>query len=440
MTPIEIGIIGFIVLFALLVLGMPIGFCMGLVGFLGMCFLFPFPAAMIKMATVPYDLMSNYALAVLPLFLLMANIILSARFGEDLFKVAAKWLGQFRGGLAMATILAASGFAACTGSALATSATMTLVARPEMLKRGYEPVFATGSVCAGGTIGMLLPPSAAFIMYGILTENSIGTLFIASLIPAFLTAVSYLLTIYLKCLYNPALGPKLEKTPFLEKIISLKDCWEVLFLAVFVFGGMVIGWFTATEAGAVGACGAIFLGIIRRRLTFAKFVEAFTSSMKTTGLIYGICIGAFIFNYFCAKSTLPQVVGAWAGGLPVPSWVIICVITIIYIIMGALMDEPSIQVLTIPIFYPLVVNTLGYDPIWFGVIQVRLLEIGLIAPPVGMVCFVVAGMLKGEMTLQQVYKGVMPFIYMELITMPLFLFIPAITLWLPSVMMKSAAG
>lgn len=434
MTPIEIGIIGFIALFALLVLGMPIGFCMGLVGFVGMCFLFPFPAALIKMATVPFDIMSSYSLAVLPLFLLMANIILSARFGEDLFKVAAKWLGHFRGGLAMATILAASAFAACTGSALATSATMTLVALPEMKKRGYDPTFAVGSVCAGGTIGMLVPPSAAFIMYGILTENSIGTLFIAALVPAILTAISYLLTIYLKCLFNPKLGPKTEKTPLLEKIISLKDCWEILLLALFVFGGMVLGWFTATEAGAVGAVGAIVLGIIRKRLNFSKFVEAFTSTMKTTGLIYGIVIGAFIFNYFCAKSTIPQAVGLWAGGLPVAPWVIICVITVIYIIMGALMDEPSIQVLTIPIFYPLVVNVLGYDPIWFGVIQVRLLEIGLIAPPVGMVCFVVAGMLKGEMSLQQVYKGVMPFIYMELVTMPLFLFIPAISLWLPSVM------
>jgi C4-dicarboxylate transporter, DctM subunit len=434
MTPVEIGVIGFIALFALLVLGMPIGFCMGLVGFVGMCFLFPFSAALIKMATVPFDIMSSYALAVLPLFLLMANIILVAGFGADLFKTASKWLGHFKGGLAMATILAASAFAACTGSALATSATMTLVALPEMKKRGYDHTFATGSVCAGGTIGMLLPPSATFIMYGILTENSIGTLFIAALVPAILTAFSYLLTIYLKCLFNPKLGPKTEKVPLLERIVSFKDCWEILLLAIFIFGGMVAGWFTATEAGAVGAVGSIALALARRRLTFAKFVAAFRDTMKTTGLIYGIVIGAFIFNYFCAKSTIPQAVGLWAGGLPVPPWVIICIITIIYVIMGALMDEPSIQVLTIPIFYPLVVNVLGYDPIWFGVIQVRLLEIGLIAPPVGMVCFVVAGMLKDETTLQKVYKGVMPFIYMELITMPLFLFIPAISLWLPRVM------
>ena len=187
MTPVEIGILGFIVLFLLLALGMPIGFCMGLVGFLGMCLLFPFSAAFIKMATVPFDIMSSYSLAVLPLFLFMANIILVAGFGADLFRVAAKWFGHFRGGLAMATIIAAAGFAACTGSAMATSATMTLVALPEMKNRGYDQKFAVGSICAGGTIGALLPPSAVFIMYGILTENSIGTLFVAALIPAVLT-------------------------------------------------------------------------------------------------------------------------------------------------------------------------------------------------------------------------------------------------------------
>lgn len=434
MSPVMIGTIGFIVLFALLILGVPIGACLGLVGFVGMCVLLPLPAAMIKMAVVPFDLITNYHLAVLPLFLLMANIILEARFGEDLFKVAAKWLGHYRGGLAMATIFAASAFAACTGSALATSATMTLVAMPEMKKRDYDPTFAVGSTAAGGTIGMLLPPSAMFIVYGIFTENSIRTLFVASVVPAILTAFSYILTIYLKCLFNPNLGPKTEKVPLWGRIVSIKDCWEILLLVVLIFGGLVLGWFTATEAGAVGAVGSTLLGIIRRRLTFARFKGAFGSTMKTTGFIYVMVIGAFIFNYFCAKSDIPHAIGTWVGGLPVPSWVIVCTVTVIYIIMGALMDEPSIMVLTLPIFYPLLVNVLGYDPIWFGVILVRLLEIGLIAPPVGMVCFLIAGMLKEEMTLQQVYRGVLPFIYMEMITMPLFLFVPAITLWLPSIM------
>ena len=434
MSPVEIGIIGFLALFALLILGMPIGFGMGLVGFVGMLVLFPFSAAMIKMSTVPFQVMSSYTLAVLPLFLFMANIILAARFGEDLFKVASKWIGHFRGGLAMATICAAAGFAACTGSAIATATTMDLVALPEMKKRNYESKFATGSVCAGGTIGALLPPSAMFIMYGVLTENSIGTLFIAAIVPAILTAFSYLLTIYIQCLINPKLGPRIEKPPLRERITSLKDCWEILLLALFIFGGIVIGWFTATEAGAVGAVASVLLAILRRRLTFDKFKKAFADTMKTTGLIYGIVIGAFVFNYFCAKSTIPSALGIWAAGLAVPSWVIMSVIVVIYVIMGALMDEPSIQVLTIPVFYPLIVTTLGYNPIWFGVMQVRLLEIGLIAPPVGMVCFVIAGMEKSSISLPDVYRGVMPFLYMELITMPLFMFIPAISLWLPGLM------
>jgi C4-dicarboxylate transporter, DctM subunit len=433
MTPVEIGIIGFLMLFALLVLGMPVGFGMGLVGFLGMLTLFPFSAALIKMATVPFQIMSSYTLAVLPLFLLMANIILVAGFGEDLFKVAAKWLGHRRGGLAMATIIASSGFAACTGSSLATAATMTLVALPEMKKRGYEQKFATGSVCAGGTIGSLLPPSAMFIMYGVLTENSIGTLFVAAIVPAILTAISYLLTIYIQCLLNPQLGPPTEKTPLRERIAALKDCWEIILLALFIFGGIVFGWFTATEAGAVGAVGSVVLALSRRRLTFGKFKEAFANTMRTTGLIYGIIIGAFVFNYFCAKSTIPSALGEWAAGLLVPPWVIMSIIVAIYVFLGAIMDEPSIQVLTTPIFYPLIVNHLGYDPIWFGVMQVRLLEIGLIAPPVGMVCFVVAGMDK-SITLQNVYRSILPFLYMELITMPLFMFIPAISLWLPGLM------
>jgi tripartite ATP-independent transporter DctM subunit len=222
--------------------------------------------------------------------------------------------------------------------------------------------------------------------------------------------------------------------PFIERVIALKTCWELIFLSVLIFGGLVIGWFTATEAGAVGVTGSLILAFLRGRLTFSTFQKAIKNALTAAGFIYAILIGAFIFNVLCAKSELPQMVGTWAAGLPVPSWVIICVITIIYIIMGALMDEPSIQVLTIPIFYPLVIHTLGYDPIWFGVIQVRLLEIGVIAPPVGMLCFVVAGMLKDEMSLQDVYRSIMPYLYMELITMPLFLFIPAISLWLPRVM------
>jgi tripartite ATP-independent transporter DctM subunit len=434
MSPVLIGLLGFLVLFALLAAGMPIGFALGLIGFVGMAILYPFAAALIKMSSVPFEVMSSYSLAVLPLFLLMANLIFVSGLGAELFKLASKWLGHFRGGLAMAGIGGATGFAAVSGSSLATAATMGLVALPEMKKYGYEPKFAAGSIAAGGTIGSLLPPSAMFIIYGIITENSIGTLFVASIIPAFITALSYIVTIYILCLRNPKLGPPAEKASWKERFAAVKTCWTLLLLVVFVIGGMIIGWFTATEAGAVGAIGAFVLALATGRLTWAKFKEAFLSTMKTAGMIYGIVMGAFIFNYFCAKTTLPQVTGEWAGGLPVPPWVIMSVIIAIYFLLGMVMEAPSIQLLTLPVFYPLIVTSLGYDPIWFGVIQVRMLEITLITPPLGMCAYIVSGVSTENLTVQDVFRGVGPFLLMELITMPLFMFVHPITLWLPSLM------
>ena len=434
MSPVLIGLIGFLVLFALLAAGMPIGFALGLIGFVGMVILYPLAAALIKMSSVPFEVMSSYSLAVLPLFLLMANLIFESGLGAELFKLASKWLGHFRGGLAMAGIGGATGFAAVSGSSLATAATMGLVALPEMKKYGYEPKFAAGSIAAGGTIGSLLPPSAMFIIYGIITENSIGKLFVASIIPAFLTAFSYIVTIYILCLRNPKLGPPAEKASWKERFVAVKTCWPLLLLVLFVIGGMIIGWFTATEAGAVGAIGAFVLALVTGRLTFTKFKNAFFSTMRTSGMIYGIVIGAFIFNYFCAKTTLPQVTGEWAGGLPVPSWVIMSVIIIIYFFLGMVMEAPSIQLLTLPVFYPLIVTQLGYDPIWFGVIQVRMLEISLILPPLGMCAYIVAGVSTDKLTVQDVFRGVAPFLLMEMVTLPLFMFVRPITLWLPSLM------
>lgn len=343
MSPVLIGLIGFLVLFMLLAAGMPIGFALATVGFTGMCLLYPLTGVIIKMSTVPYELMSSYSLAVLPLFLLMANIIFVSGLGTDLFNLAAKWLGRFRGGLAMAGIGGATGFAAVSGSSLATAATMGLVALPEMKKYGYEPRFAAGSIAAGGTIGSLLPPSAMFIIYGIITENSVGKLFAGSIIPAFLTALSYILTIYILCRRNPKLGPPAERTTWRQKFVVLGTCWQVIVLVIFVIGGMLIGWFTATEAGAVGAIGAFVLALVSGRLNAGKIAEAFRATMRTSGMIYGIMLGAFIFNSFCAKTTLPQVVAEWAGALPVPGWVIMSVIILVYFLMGTVMEAPSIQ-------------------------------------------------------------------------------------------------
>ena len=333
----------------------------------------------------------------------------------------------------MASIGGAAGFAACSGSSLATAATVGLVALPEMKKYGYDKKFAAGCVAAGGTIGSLVPPSGMFIIYGVLTGASIGKLFAASLIPALLTTLSYILTIVLLCLKNPEIGPPLPKTPFRVKMGAFKECWELLLLLVIVIGGMIYGLFTATEAGAVGAFGSVALATARRRLTWEKLRKALMDTIQTSGMIYAIMMGAFIFNGFCAKTTLPEVCAAWISGLNISPWAVVSVIMVIYFFLGMVMEAPSIQILTLPVFYPIIVTTLGFDPIWFGVIQVRMLEITLITPPLGMCAYIISGVDK-DLSLTDVFRGCMPFLAMELVTMPLFMFVMPITMWLPSLM------
>ncbi len=432
MSPVIIGLIGFLFLFVLLASGMSIGFAMALIGFVGMCILFSVPIAIAKMARTSYYAASEYSLAVLPLFLLMAHVIFQCGFGTDLFKVSRKWLGHMRGGLAMASIGACALFAAVSGTSLATAATVGVLSLPEMKKQGYDPGFATGAIAAGGSIGSLVPPSGALIIYGVLTETSIGKLFAGAVVPAIITVLSYLATAWFLCWVKPSLGPRGPKVGFREKVVALKDCWELIFLVCFSIGGIILGWFTATEAGGVGAGGAILLSMLRRRLTWQRLKTAFLDTMQTTGMIYGIIIGAFIFNYFVAKTTLPQAVGQWVAGLSAPPMAIVSVIVVIYILLATVMEGPSIQLLTLPVFFPLLIG-LGFDPVWFGVVQVRLLEIGLIVPPLGMCMFVVAGLDK-EIPLTTVFKGCLSFLVMDIITMPIFMWFPQTVLWLPSVM------
>ncbi len=430
MEPLTIGLLGFAVLFMLLALGMPIMAALGLVGFIGMCLLYPLAGAIAKMATVPFEVIGNYNLGVLPLLLMMAMVTFESGFGSDFFNLAAKLVGHKRGGLATASIGASIAFGACCGTSLATSATVGLVALPEMKKYGYDKGFAAGSVGAGGTIASLIPPSGMFIIYGILTNNSIGKLFAASLIPAILTALSYVLVIFLTCRRRPGVAPAGPRASFQEKINALKTCWEMLTLVIIVIGGMIYGLFTTTEAAAVGVFGSITLASFRGRLTWAKLWKAAMDAVRTSGMIYGIIMGAYIFNYFCAKTTLPEVAANWVGGLHVTPWVIIAAIVLIFFLLGMVMEAPSIQILTIPVFYPVVVTTLGYDPIWFGVVQVRMLEISLITPPLGIVAYILSGLDK-ELSLADVFKGLTPFLLMELVTLPLFIFVTPITLWLP---------
>ncbi|HVN97997.1 MAG TPA: TRAP transporter large permease [Syntrophorhabdaceae bacterium] len=433
MSPEVIGLLAFVVLFALLAMGMQIGVAMGFIGFIGMCILYPIPGAIVKIAVTPFEIASNYNFAVMPLFIFMAQITLVCGFGADLYRVAAKWLGHHRGGLAIASIGAATGFAACSGSSLATAATVTVVALPEMKKYNYDMGLASGALAAGGTIGSLIPPAGTLIVYAILTGVSIGQLFAASLIPAALTVLAYVLVVHVLCRMKPKLGPPIPKVPLMERIASLKDCWELLLLLIFVIGGMIIGWFTPTEAAAIGAAGATLLAAARRRLTWEAFVRAAKDTMTTSGMIYVILIGAIVFNGFCAKTLIPMAAADWIAGLKVAPWLVIMAMMLIYFLMGMVMEAPSIQILTLPVFYPIVVNALGYHPVWFGVVQVRMLEITSITPPLGMVAYVIAGIDK-DLTLYTVFRGVMPFLLMEIVTLPLFLFVMPITMWLPSLL------
>jgi C4-dicarboxylate transporter, DctM subunit len=427
-----IGGLGFIALFILMAIGLPIGVCMGIVGFVGMAFILPLGAAVAKMAITPYDLVSSYTFATLPLFILMGHVLLATGQGANLFTLAKKWFGRTPGGLAMATIMACAMFGAVCSSAIATAVTMALVALPEMKKAKYQTALANGCLAAGGPIGSLIPPSGILIIYGIITENSIAQLFVGGIIPGILVSLTYIAMIGVRCWIKPELGPPGEKVAVIDKLKALAEVWELIVLVILTIGGLIVGIFTATEAGAVGAFGAFVSAAVRRKLTWAKTKESFIESMKTSGMIYGVLVGAMIFNYFCAASNLPEHLTNWVAGFNLPPMGIMTVIVVIYIILGALMDESSIQLLTIPIFYPLVMK-LGFDPIWFGVIQCKLLNIGMIAPPVGITVFIIAGLDK-TVPMATVYKGVMWFIYCDILIMAALMYWPGLITWLPNLL------
>ncbi|UCE33281.1 MAG: TRAP transporter large permease [Deltaproteobacteria bacterium] len=435
MSPVLIGIIGFILLFALLAFGVPIGAGMALMGFLGFWYLVSDVASFTKLAIVPFDTASSYSLAVLPLFIFMAQVVFVSGMGRDLFNLASKWLGHKRGGVAMAAVAGSAIFAAVSASSIATATTMGLVAIPEMKRLKYNSSLATGAVAAGGTMGVLIPPSGALIIYGILTETSIGKLFAAGIIPGILEALFYIVVIVIMCALKPEFGPRAERTLFREKIKALGSCGEIVALIIFVLAGLIIGWFTPTEAGAVGAFGAIILCTLRRRLSWEGFKTAVVETLKTTGMIYGILIGAMIFNFFVAATTIPYVLSDLIGGMPLPPMAILVMVLVLYFFLGCFLDVAAMTVLTIPIFFPLVVS-LGFNPIWFGIVFIRMAEIAMITPPIGMNTFVIAGVVKDMgIEMETVWKGIFPFLVADFFHVTLLILVPSLSLLLVKVMM-----
>jgi len=430
--PIKAGLIGMGLMLVLLFLGMPIGFAMALIGFLGMLYLVSPNAGLTLMKTVPYTTATTYSLSVVPLFILMGAFAFHTGLSRDLYLMVYRWLGHMPGGLAMATVGGCAGFAAISGSSLATAATMGMVALPEMKRYNYDPALATGCIAAGGSIGILIPPSVVLIIYGILTNQPISTLFVAGFIPGVLEAVFYIITIYILCRRNPLMGPPGARSTFKERMLSFKDTWGAIVLFVLVIGGLYLGIFTPTEAAGVGAFGALLFTLFRRQLNRKNFFSSLNDSAKTTSMAFVILIGAMLLGYFLTVTKLPFELADYVAALEVNRYVILGFILLLYIALGCVMDSLSIIILTIPIFFP-VIMALDFDPIWFGIVVVRVVEIGMITPPVGVNVFIIKGV-AGDVPMYTIFRGILPFLAADICHVALLLAVPQITLFLPNLM------
>ncbi len=431
MEPITVGLIGIGILIILLFAGLPIGVGMSIVGFLGFAYLTDTEAALGLLRTVPYTTFASNNLSVIPLFILMGSFALAAGMSENLFRAVYKCLGHLRGGVAQATIVACACFAAISGSSLATAATLGAVALPEMRKYRYDDSLATGAVAAGGSVGILIPPSVILIIYGIITEQSIGKLFLAGFIPGMMEMLFYMATVWLLTTINPDRGPKGPKTDFREKSDAIKQTWEVLLLFVVVIGGIYAGVFTPTEAAGIGAFGTFFFAIVRRKLTREVFNKSLVNTLRTTGMLFLIMMGAMIFGYFLSISQLPFDLASLVGELSVNRYIILIAILAITLVLGCIMDSMAIVLLTIPVFYPLITE-LGFNPIWFGILVVRVTEMGLITPPVGMNVFIIKGI--SDVPISAIFKGIIPFLMADLIQVAVLIMFPQIVLFIPNLM------
>ncbi|MDR1320594.1 MAG: TRAP transporter large permease [Gracilibacteraceae bacterium] len=428
---ISIALIGIGVMVVLILLRLPIAVAMGLVGVAGFTYLSGWDAMLGLMKTVPYTTAKDYSLSVIPLFVLMGNFALTAGLSKDLYRLGDKLLGHLPGGLAMATIVACAGFGAICGSAPATAATMGIVSIPEMRKYNYAPSLACGCVAAGGCLGLLIPPSVGFIIYGILVGESIGKLFMAGLGAGILLMILYCLVVLFIAVRNPELAPRGEKATFRERLQALKGVWGVLLLFVLVIGGMMGGFFTATEGAAVGACGALLFSLFHRTMTREAFVKALLETGRTTAMIFAIFIGAYILGYFLTVTQMPASLAALITGANIHRYVVIIGIFFVYVFLGCIMDSLAMVLITVPIFYPSVM-ALGFDPIWFGVFIVLVINQGLLTPPVGMNAFVIKGIAK-DVPLSTVFRGILPFWVAIFVAVILVLLFPEIVLFLPRI-------
>ena len=430
MSPEAVGIIGIVVLLVLFMLRMPVAFTMAFVGFIGFAYLNGIESALTLLAQDVYETLSSYPLSVIPMFILMGALAFASGISRRLYRTSYTWLGQYRGGLTVATVVACSGFAAISGSTAATAATMGAIALPEMKKYGYDDQLATGTVASAGTLGILIPPSTVLIVYGILTEESIGKLFIAGIVPGIILTVMFVLTVMLLCLRNPELGPAGPPTTMKEKILSLGGIIEAVILFAATIGGLFAGFFSPTQAGAIGAFGAFLIGLFRGKLKPRITMDAVRDGLRTSAMVLFIITGAAVFGHFLAISGIPFILADWVGNLPIPPMAIMGVLVFIYFIGGFFMDSMALIVVTIPIFYP-IVQRFNFDPIWFGVLIVMIAEMGVITPPVGVNVFVIKG-IAPSVPLETIYRGILPFLAAIIILTILLMVFPQIAVFLPN--------
>ena len=435
MSAVQIGLLFFAILIIVIMLGVDVAFALIIVGFVGIVMINGFLPALVSLETVPFEIATSYDISVIPLFLLMSTFVDTGSIGKEAYVMARAWLGQYKGGLAMATAFACGLFAACCGSSLASAVAMGRVACPEMKKYRYDDGLSCATVAAGGSIGILIPPSLGFILFGILTQVSIGKLFIAGIIPGILQVLFYIITIGIMCRLNPLLGPPTPKTTLKEKFVAVKLTWPVIVLFVLIIGGLYAGIFTPTEAGGMGAFGALAISLVRRQLTKSTFASALLETAKMSAMLIALIVSAFLFNQFMAITRIPFVAGEYVVSLGLNKYIVLLAILVIHIILGMLLDIYSICVLTVPIVFPMMMS-LGFHPVWFGVIMVRIMEIGVISPPFAMNIFAISGITK--VPLAKIYKGIVPFLIADGLHLFLLCLIPALSTFLPDMMIKSS--
>ena len=437
MNPTLIGIIGIIVMLAIFMTRMPVAYVMAWVGFVGFSFMISLKGGLSLLSRSMYETFSNYGLTTIPLFIFMGQLAFNSGISRRLYDSAYRFLGHTRGGLAMATVSACTAFGAVCGSSPATAATMATVGLPEMRRYKYADELASGSVASGGGLGMIMPPSIVLIVYGILTEQSIGALFVAGVIPAIVMTILFIVAIYIQCRIALEQGPPGEKFSWRQRLKSLTGTGDTLFVFVLVMGGLFIGLFTPTEAAAVGAFGVLAVSVVRRQLTWEGFVKSLYETLRTSCMVMFLIAGAVIFGQFLAVTRIPFNIASWVATMDLPPYMVLAAIVFVYFVGGCVMDALALVMLTIPIFYPVVLD-LGYDPIWFGVIIVLITQMGVITPPVGINVYVVFGVSKGAVeggvSLEAIFRGIIPFLLAIILGIVLMVIFPDLILYLPNLM------